>query len=37
MPEMGEGQGKVVKWYKQEGEVVLKDDVLCDIETKVWH
>jgi pyruvate/2-oxoglutarate dehydrogenase complex dihydrolipoamide acyltransferase (E2) component len=35
MPEMGEGEGTVLKWYKQEGDIVLKDDVLCDIETKV--
>ena len=35
MPEMGEGEGKILKWYKQEGDLVLKDDILCDIETKV--
>jgi len=33
MPDMGEGEGKIVKWYKKEGDVVLRADVLCDIET----
>ena len=33
MPDMGEGRGKVIKWYKKEGDVVGVDDVLCDIET----
>lgn len=31
---MGEGSGKVLEWYKKEGDLILKDDVLCDIETK---
>lgn len=26
---------KVVAWFKQEGDVVKRNDVLCDIETKV--
>ncbi|GKY92855.1 hypothetical protein MPSEU_000255100 [Mayamaea pseudoterrestris] len=33
MPDMGNGDGKVLKWYKEEGDLVKKDDVLCDIET----
>ena len=33
MPDMGEGGGKILQWYKQPGDVVLRDDVLCDIET----
>jgi pyruvate dehydrogenase E2 component (dihydrolipoamide acetyltransferase) len=33
MPEMGDGQGKVVAWYKTEGDIVRHGDVLCDIET----
>jgi hypothetical protein len=33
MPDMGEGIGRVVKWYKEEGDVVQREDVLCDIET----
>jgi hypothetical protein len=33
MPEMGEGKGRVVKWYKEEGDVIQRGDVLCDIET----
>jgi hypothetical protein len=32
MPDFG-GPGKVLQWYKQEGDVVLSEDVLCDIET----
>jgi hypothetical protein len=34
MPDMGEGGGKILRWYKQEGDVILREDVLCDIETK---
>lgn len=26
---------KVVKWYKEEGSLVKRNDVLCDIETEV--
>mmetsp|Transcript_32811 Transcript_32811/g.50197 ORF Transcript_32811/g.50197 Transcript_32811/m.50197 type:complete len:86 (+) Transcript_32811:290-547(+) len=33
MPDMGEGGGKVLTWFKKEGDIVQKDDVLCDIET----
>eukprot|EP00977_Amphora_coffeiformis_P029724 scaffold42590_cov206-Amphora_coffeaeformis.AAC.1 len=33
MPDMGEGKGKVLKWYKKEGDVILREDALCDIET----
>ena len=33
MPDMGEGEGKVLKWYKKEGDIVLREDVLCDIQT----
>lgn len=33
MPEIGEGEGKVLKWYKSEGEIVKYRDILCDIET----
>lgn len=34
MPDMGEGGGKILRWYKQQGDVVLREDVLCDIETQ---
>lgn len=34
MPELGVGPGKIVKWYKQPGDIVRFEDVLCDIETK---
>lgn len=33
MPDMGEGGGKILRWYKQPGDVILREDVLCDIET----
>jgi len=32
MPEIG-GGGKVIKWYKDPGDLVKFDDMLCDIET----
>lgn len=36
MPEIGDGHegGRIVKWYKQVGDVVQYGDILCDIETK---
>ena len=33
MPDMGEGKGKILKWYKEEGDIVQRRDILCDIET----
>lgn len=33
MPDMGEGGGKILKWYKEPGDIVKREDVLCDIET----
>lgn len=33
MPDMGEGDGKILTWYKEEGDIVKRGDVLCDIET----
>lgn len=33
MPDMGEGEGKVLKWYKREGDIINRGDQLCDIET----
>lgn len=35
MPGMGEGHGKVLEWYKQKGDIIRQEDILCDIETKV--
>lgn len=29
MPDMGEGKGRVTKWFKDEGEIVRRGDVLC--------
>lgn len=34
MPAMGlPGGQKIIQWYKQEGDVVQRNDVICDIET----
>lgn len=35
MPDMGspDGSYKIVEWFKSEGDVVHRDDILCDIET----
>lgn len=33
MPDMGQGHGKILRWYVAPGDVVLREDVLCDIET----
>jgi pyruvate/2-oxoglutarate dehydrogenase complex dihydrolipoamide acyltransferase (E2) component len=33
IPDMGEGLGRLLKWYKNEGDIVRRDDVICDIET----
>lgn len=29
-----DGQAKVLKWFKKEGDIVKYGDLLCDIETK---
>eukprot|EP00980_Cylindrotheca_fusiformis_P031265 scaffold26097_cov108-Cylindrotheca_fusiformis.AAC.1 len=34
MPDMGEGNDNLIeKWYKQPGDVIKKNDILCDIST----
>lgn len=33
MPDLGKGNGKILMWYKNEGDMVKRGDVLCDIET----
>lgn len=33
MPDMSEGENKILKWYKKEGDIIKRKDVLCDIET----
>lgn len=35
MPDMGEGDGKILEWYKQEGDLIRRDEALCLIETEV--
>jgi len=37
MPELVEGsKAKVVKWYKEEGDIVHPEDTICDIETEMF-
>mmetsp|Transcript_24626 Transcript_24626/g.53101 ORF Transcript_24626/g.53101 Transcript_24626/m.53101 type:complete len:212 (+) Transcript_24626:182-817(+) len=45
MPDMGDSDlggddadalGVVDKWYKEEGDIIKRDDVICDIRTKVF-
>jgi hypothetical protein len=33
MPDMGEGKNKIVAWFKQPGDIIKRNDVLCDIQT----
>lgn len=33
MPDMGDGDGRILEWFKKEGDIVKREDVLCDIET----
>lgn len=33
MPDLGAGSGKILEWFKQPGDVIVYEDVLCDIET----
>lgn len=28
-------EGVIVKWHKKEGDLIKKEDIICDIETKV--
>ena len=35
LPDLGGHKGKVIKWYKKEGDFIHHDDTLCDIETEV--
>jgi biotin carboxyl carrier protein len=38
MPDVGDihAKGKILKWYKQEGDIVRPDDTICDIETDLF-
>lgn len=29
------GSGTIEKWYKKEGDIIKRDEVLCDIRTEV--
>jgi hypothetical protein len=33
MPDMGEGKNKIVAWFKRPGDIIKRNDVLCDIQT----
>ena len=33
MPDMGEGENKILKWYKRPGDWIKRNDILCDIQT----
>lgn len=33
MPDVGAENGKIIKWYFNTGDLVKRNDVLCDIET----
>jgi hypothetical protein len=35
MPDMGEGDNKILTWYKQEGDLIRRNEALCLIETEV--
>jgi len=35
MPDMDGIGGKIVQWYKAEGDLIKRGDLLCDIETEV--
>lgn len=34
MPDIGDGKGKILRWFRNEGDIVRYEDVLCDIETE---
>jgi len=33
MPDMDEGDNMILRWYHEEGDVILRNDILCDIAT----
>ena len=33
MPDMGEGKNEIVQWLAEEGDLIVRGDVLCDIQT----
>ena len=33
MPDMGEGENRILKWYKRPGDWIKRNDILCDIQT----
>mmetsp|Transcript_36078 Transcript_36078/g.107910 ORF Transcript_36078/g.107910 Transcript_36078/m.107910 type:complete len:228 (-) Transcript_36078:2569-3252(-) len=40
MPDMGEAgeeDGEVVKWYKKEGDIIRRGDILCDVKTELFE
>lgn len=35
--EVGEEDGVVVKWYKKEGDIIRRKDILCDVKTELFE
>ncbi|KAL7469511.1 hypothetical protein ACHAXS_009766 [Conticribra weissflogii] len=33
MPDVGDSEGVIEKWYKKEGDLIQREDVICDIRT----
>lgn len=36
MPDLGETKGKILRWYKKEGDIIHHDETICDIETEMF-
>lgn len=36
MPDLGETKGKILRWYKKEGDVIRRDETICDIQTDMF-
>jgi len=37
MPDVGDSDGVIEKWYKKEGDLIQREDVICDIRTDVSY
>jgi hypothetical protein len=36
LPDLEESKGKIVTWYKEEGDIIYPNDTICDIETDLF-